>query len=71
MTETLNQKEVSNWLTNLPMKQHGYESMKQQLWDAIKIRYNWPLDRIQSQYICRASFDEHMLYLVKKTVSSL
>ena len=24
--ETLNQKEVSHWLTNLPIKQHGYES---------------------------------------------
>ena len=57
MMETLNQKGVSNSLTNLPIKEHGYELMKQDFWDAIKIRYNWLLNRIPSQCICGASFD--------------
>ena len=30
---------------------------KHEFWDAINIRYNWPLDRIPSQCICGASFD--------------
>ena len=50
--ETLYQKGVSNWLTNLPIKEHGYELTKEEFWDAIISRYNWPLDRIPSQCIC-------------------
>ena len=41
----------------LPIKELGYELTKQEFWDAIKIRYKWPLDRIPSQRICGASFD--------------
>ena len=55
--ETLNQKGISNWLPNLPIKVLGYELTKREFCDAIKIRYNWPLDRITSQCICGASFD--------------
>ena len=57
MVETLNQKGISNWLTKLTIKELGYELTKQEIWDAIKIRYNWPLDRIPSQCICGTSFD--------------
>ena len=57
MMENQNQKGVSNWLTNLPIKEYGYELTKQEFWDVIKIRYNWPLDRIPSQCICGVSFD--------------
>ena len=39
------------------MKEHWYELIKQEFWDAIKIRYNCPFDRIQSQWICGTSFD--------------
>ena len=66
MMETLNQKEVSNWLTNLPIKEHGYELMKQEFWDAIKINYNWLLDRIPCQCICGASFDVTQALSCKK-----
>ena len=57
MMSSLNQKGVSNWLTNLPIKEHGYELTKQKFRDAIKVRYNWPLDRIPSQCVCGTSFD--------------
>ena len=53
MMETLNQKGITNWLKNLSIKELGYELMKQEFWDAIKIRYNWPLDRIPTQCVCR------------------
>ena len=55
--ETLNQKGVSNWLTTLPIKDLGYELTKQEFWDAIRVRYDWPLDRIPSKCACGASFD--------------
>ena len=55
--ETLNQKGVLNWLTNLPIKELWYELMKQKFCDATKIRYKGPLERISSQSICGASFD--------------
>ena len=57
MMKTLNQKVASNWLTDLPIKELGYELIKQEFWDAIDIRYNWPLDRIPTQCIFWASFD--------------
>ena len=55
--ETLNQKGVLNWLTNLPIKENGYELTKQEFWYVIEIRCNWSLDRIPSQCICGVSFD--------------
>ena len=57
MMETLNQKGVSNWLTSIPLKEQGFELSKQEFWDAIRIRYNWPLDRIPSTCACGSSFD--------------
>ena len=66
MMKTLNQKVASNWLTDLPIKELGYELIKQEFWDAIDIRYNWPLDRIPTQCIFRASFDvTHALFCKK------
>ena len=55
--ETLNQKGVSNWLTVLPLKDEGYELSKQEFWDAIRIRYDWPIDRIPTYCPCGAKFD--------------
>ncbi|XP_066916388.1 uncharacterized protein [Clytia hemisphaerica] len=57
MKETLNQKGVSNWLTVIPTNERGFELTKQELWDAIRIRYNWPLDRMPSICACGSSFD--------------
>ena len=66
MMKTLNQKGVSNCLRNLPIKEHGYELTKQEFWDVIKIRYNWPLDRVPSQCICGASFDALSYSILQK-----
>ena len=55
--ETLNQKGVSNWLTTIPTKEQGFELTKQEFWDAIRIRYNWPLDRLPSTCACRSQFN--------------
>lgn len=52
MMETLNQKDVSNWLTAIPTNERGFELTKQEFRDAIRIRYNWPLDRMPSTCAC-------------------
>ena len=57
MMETLNQKGVSNWLTTIPTKEQGFELTKQEFWDAVRIRYNWPLDRVPSTCACGSTFD--------------
>ena len=66
MMETLNQKGVSNWLRNLPIKELGYDLTKQEFWDAIKIRYDWPPDRIPSQCICGTSSDVNTCSLLQE-----
>ena len=43
---------VSNWLTTLPLKEWGYDLNKQQFWDAIRIRYNWNLERLPTDCVC-------------------
>ena len=55
--ESLNQKGVSNWLTVMPTKEDGYELSKQEFWDALQIRYDWPLDRIPTHCPCGTKFD--------------
>jgi len=38
---------VSNWLSTLLLKEGiwGYDINKHQFWDAVRIRYNWNLER--------------------------
>jgi len=57
LMETLNYKGVSNWLTVTPMKDQGFELSKQEFWDAIRIRYNWPIDRMPSTCACGSAFN--------------
>ena len=48
---------VSNWLTTIPLKEWGYDLNKQQFWDAIRIRYNWNLERLPTDCICGEKFN--------------
>ena len=45
-----------NWLTCLPIKEHGYDLTKKQFWDALGIRYGWTLPRLPSECSCRSKF---------------
>ena len=47
----------SNWLTNLPIKELGYDLKKEQFQDALRIRYNWTLPRLPTECVCGSSFD--------------
>ena len=51
------QKGVSNWLTTLPLKDHGFDLTKQEFRDAIKLRYGWALDRLPTTCVCGLRFD--------------
>ena len=46
-----------NWLTALPLKEHGYDLNKEQFWDALRIRYNWELPRLASVCACGNKFN--------------
>ena len=48
---------VSNWLTTLPLKEWEYDLNKQQFWDALRIRYNWNLERLPTECLCGEKFD--------------
>ena len=48
---------ASNWLTNLPIKELGYELNKEQFQDALRIRYSWSLLRLPTECVCGSRFD--------------
>ena len=33
----------SNWLSVVPVKEYNYTLNKQQFWDSLRLRYNWPI----------------------------
>ena len=55
--EALTRKGASNWLTTLPIKERGYALTKQEFWDAVCLRYNWPIERIPNECACGQKFD--------------
>ena len=51
------QKGVSNWLTVLPLSEHGFVLNKQEFWDAIRLRYGWSIANLPSICACGAKLD--------------
>ena len=56
----------SNWLNCLPLEDSGYVLTKQEFWDAVNLRYNWPLSRMPSKCVCGANFDLSHAFTCKK-----
>ena len=57
---------ASVWLTMIPIKRNGFSLEKQAFWDAIRIRYNIPLERLPTLCVCRDSFNlQHVLSCLK------
>ena len=56
-TQGNGKKGVSNWLTSLPMKNHGFDLSKQEFRDAIRMRFGWVLDRLPAICVCGSRFD--------------
>ena len=51
------EKGVSNWLTILPLVEHGFDFNKQQFWDCIRLRYGWNITNLPTTCACGAKFD--------------
>ena len=56
----------SNWLTCLPLEDSGYVLTKQEFWDALNLRYNWPLSRVPTKCVCGSNFDLNHAFSCKK-----
>ena len=46
----------SVWLTALPLKEQGFNLNKREFRDAVKLRYDWPIDDIPSICVCGDTF---------------
>ena len=56
--ETSTQNGASIGLTVIPVKRNSFFFLeKQAFWDAIRIRYNIPLERLPTLYVCGDSFN--------------
>ena len=53
---------ASAWLSAIPIKSQGFYLNKQSFWDALRIRYNIPLERLPSKCVCGSNFNvDHAL----------
>lgn len=60
--EAITEKGASNWLSTMPIKQHGFYLNKQLFWDSIAMRYGLPLQRLPARCACDHIFNvEHAL----------
>ena len=59
--EAISEKGASNWLTTMPIREHGFHLSKQEFWDSIRTRYGIPLTRLPSKCVaCGVPFNvEH------------
>ena len=56
------EKGASTWLTVLPLKNMGFDLSKREFRDALRLRYNWPLNDIPSKCVCGDDFSvEHAM----------
>ena len=51
------EKGVSSWLTSYPISEHGFDLIKQQFWDSLRLRYNWALPNMPPTCYCSAKMD--------------
>ena len=62
LLEAITEKGASNWLTTLPLKDHGFYLNKQVFWDSISMRYGLPISRLPAKCACDHVFNvEHAL----------
>ena len=55
-------KGASAWLTALPLKKEGFVLNKREFYDALALRYRWPLKRLPQKCVCGKPFDmDHAL----------
>ena len=53
---TINQECGSNnWLTTFPIKEFGYDLIKEQFWDALRKRFTWSIPSLPTECACGGS----------------
>ena len=56
----------SSWLTSLPLKSEGYDLNKREFFDALALRYRWPIRRLPTHCSCGKPFDvDHAMTCLK------
>ena len=55
-----------NWLTTIPLVEHGFHLEKNVFWDSIRVRYNIPLKYLPSRCACGAIFNLEHAFSCKK-----
>ena len=56
------EKGVWSWLTPYPISDHGFDLIKQQFWDSLRVRYGCILLNMPSTCCCSAKMDaEHAM----------
>ena len=64
--EIAQMKGASNWLTSLPIREENYVLNKREFYDAIRMRYRWPLKFIPTTCACGKRFSvDHALSCLK------
>ena len=59
-------KGASAWLTSLPLKEEGFVLNKREFFDALALRYRWPLSRLPQYCACGKNFDmDHAMSCMK------
>ena len=56
----------SSWLTVLPIKRRGFNLLKSDLWDAVRLRYGLPLKRLPSNWGYSKPYSVHHAISCKK-----
>ena len=57
--EIAREKGASNWLTAIPLEDMDFHLSKREFWDAVTIRYMWPLKRLPAKFF---SFFRQMVF---------
>ena len=60
------EKGSSVWLTVLPLREMGLNLNKREFRDAIKLRYDWPVDDIPSTCVCGDAFTVDQAMICKR-----
>jgi hypothetical protein len=56
----------SNWLSSIPLEEFDFKLNKVEFWDALHLRYNWPVPNLPSRCACGERFDVQHAMSCKK-----
>ena len=66
MVEVTQETGASNWLSSLPIKAKGFSLNKQEFFDALALRYGWPIKDLPDLCPCGKPFTQHHAMICSK-----